>query len=85
MYNFKNPKKLYLFSTGKRKILITYFETAIHTTRNYFHVHCMFFHNLEVMESYDGKKYRLEKDEPTINYFCVLDENETNIIISPLV
>lgn len=47
----------------------------------------MFFHNLEIMESesYDGKKYRLEKDELTINYLCVLDENETNIIISPLV
>lgn len=70
LYNFKNPKKLYLFSTGKRKILSKiYFETAIHTSRNYSHVHFMFFHNLEVMESYDGKKYRLEKDEQTINYF----------------
>lgn len=46
-----------------------YFEKAIHTSRNYSHVHFMFFHNLEIMESYDGKKYRLEKDELTINYF----------------
>lgn len=68
----KNPKKAfnYLFSTGKRKIISKiYFETAIHTGRKYFHVHFMCFYNIKVMESYDGKKHRLEKDELTINYF----------------